>query len=124
LRLEDFRGKYAVVVFYPLNVERRGTSYADLLRDGWGPLGRDDRVRLLVVGPAPGPQTLRDYQARHPLPGAWGYLESRPGKRNQTMVDYGVDSVPQVFLVGPDGTVLARSQDIKGISSLAAGWVK
>jgi hypothetical protein len=51
---------------------------------------------------------LRAYQAAHPLPGVWGYLESRPGARSRALADYGVDRLPQGLLVGPDGAVVAR----------------
>jgi hypothetical protein len=111
VRLEDFLGRYTPVVFSPLRVPDPSPAYARFrraLRDGGEAFARDDRFRLLVVGPADGPQALRDYQAAYPLPGVWGYLESRPGARSRVLADYGADRLPQGLLVGPDGTVVAR----------------
>lgn len=106
--LTDFRGKYVLMDFWATwcgpclaEVPNLEAVYADYAGE------RFEIVGLSLDNTLDLP---RDYHAEHPSPYPQVYL----GKWNEETVTrvYGVQGIPSVWLIGPDGTIIAR--DLRG----------
>lgn len=112
--LTDFRGKYVLMDFWATwcgpclaEVPNIEAVYADYAGE------RFEIVGLCIDNTIDLP---RDYHAEHPSPYPQVYL----GKWNEETAtrDYGVHGIPSVWLIGPDGTIIAR--DLRGEALRAA----
>ncbi len=117
LKLADFRGKYVLLDFWQ---PRRysDTPYPNVVYDAYG---KDERFVMITLNVGtPLDRIKQGVEANH-LGWIQGYFEEEP---KTLMEDYGVRDYPAIFLIGPDGKVIARALEGEGIKEAVAKALK
>ena len=109
-RLADFRGKFVLLDFWATwcgpCVEQEPH-----LRAAQEAFGSDNRFVLISLSLDESVGTAKSHVTRHNLNWFQGYL----GQDSRGVKEYGVTTIPQIMLIGPDGKVLAR--DLRGLGN-------
>ncbi|MBI1853365.1 MAG: carboxypeptidase regulatory-like domain-containing protein [Planctomycetes bacterium] len=112
LRLEEFRGRHVLLVFW---CGMDAPRVVDVCRSLAG------ESRLAIVGLVPDAIIS---SAEHPYapPDQRNWTDARLGRWNRSPVrfDYGVRGGPAVFLIGPDGRILAKDLHSDAIAAAVA----
>ena len=101
--LPDYRGRYLLLHFWgPFHAEDRDLGRLDAIRRRYGA----DRLEVLGLCLAADPG-----DARRALAGTqvrWPQVVLLDQGADPILLDYGINSMPNSVLVGPDGTILGR----------------
>jgi beta-lactamase regulating signal transducer with metallopeptidase domain/thiol-disulfide isomerase/thioredoxin/protocatechuate 3,4-dioxygenase beta subunit len=109
LSLADFRGRYVLLDFWATwcipCLEQEPS-----LKSAYDAFGKDPRFAMVSLSLDEGIEAPRAYLAKRELRWTQGFL----GAWSTTRVpaDYGVRGIPSIWLIGPDGRVLAK--DLRG----------
>jgi thiol-disulfide isomerase/thioredoxin len=105
LRLADFRGKYVLLDFWatwcgPCVGE---TPY---LKATYKAFGANDRFAMISLSLDDQAAAPKQFAGQHDIKWIQGFL----GKWSDSKVTplYGVEGIPSIFLIGPDGKIIAR----------------
>lgn len=103
LRLSDFKGKYVVLDFWatwcgPCKVELPG------LRKLQEKFGSDNRFALVSLSLDKDSEVLRKFVEKEKLNWSHGIVVDRT--KTDVPKAYGVEGIPAVFLIGPDGKII------------------
>jgi peroxiredoxin len=105
LKLNDYRGKHVVLSFWATWVK---PCLADVphLKSVHDHFGKTGKVAVISLSMDDDPDTTRDYLKRSPLPWTQAFLDD--AQRAEVAGAYGVDTVPAVFLIDPEGRIVAK----------------
>jgi thiol-disulfide isomerase/thioredoxin len=117
LDLGDFRGKYVLLDFWatwcgPCVAE---TPY---LKETFDAFGHDERFAMIGLSLDKSKDAPKSYVEKNGLQWTQGFL----GDWAKTKIpeDYGVNGIPSIWLIGPDGMIIAKDLRGKGIKKAVA----
>ena len=115
LKLSDFRGRWVLLDFWATTC---GPCLEEIpnLRDTLDTVRPMGRLTILGLSLDERPEVARKYVQKQAIPWAQAWVGDDAGRR--VLENYPGIGIPQFWLIGPDGTVLAR--DMRGAGIKAA----
>lgn len=107
MKLEDFKGKYVLLDFWATwcGPCRGETPQLKAVYDAFG---KDDRFVMIGLSMDEKVDAPKKYVQNNGMKWVQGFLGQ--GTTNQTVSDlYGVRGIPSIWLIGPDGKVIAKN---------------
>jgi peroxiredoxin len=109
IKLSDHKGKYVLLDFWATWC---GPCVAETphLKEAHAAFGNDPRFVMIGLSLDPKEDAPRDYARKNDL----GWTQAFLGEWSKTAVPkaYGITGIPSMWLIGPDGTVIAK--DLRG----------
>jgi peroxiredoxin len=105
VRLTDYRGKFVLLDFWATWCGPC-LEQTPHLKSAYEAFGKDDRFTMIGLSLDQSKEAPRLYADKESLPWIQGFL----GEWSSTKIpdDYGVRGIPSIWLIGPDGTILAK----------------
>ncbi|BDU78539.1 TlpA disulfide reductase family protein [Mesoterricola sediminis] len=111
--LADFRGRYVLLDFWGTwcgwCVKELPTTHAVYAKF------KDKGLEILSVAKEAKAETVAAFRRKPGFPMPWrhGLLDERPGHKDPMVEAYGVTGYPSLFLIGPDGRLVAKGAALR-----------
>jgi peroxiredoxin len=103
LKLSDFKGRYALVDFFSTRSSPEANDIPALKAAATAFVG-DDRLVMIGIGLG-SPEEMRQFTQKNGL--TWTAATLDP--KQPTLHTFGIRNLPSIWLIGPDGKVLAKN---------------
>jgi thiol-disulfide isomerase/thioredoxin len=114
------RGQYVLLDFWATWCESCVSSFQELGKIHER-LGRDGRVTILSLNLDEDPVAAGEMVQRKKLSWRQGTLGIRAADRDEILSRYAIGIVPTYILIGPDGKLIQRSDDLQVITQALSG---
>jgi peroxiredoxin len=104
LSLQDLRGRYVLIDFWAVWC-KLCQAQEPHLKQVWQEFGKRDDFVMLGLCLGDNPKLIREFVSAHEIPWPQGMLQD--SFSNVVAEHYGVTSLPQILLIGPDGKAVA-----------------
>jgi peroxiredoxin len=117
LRLADFRGKFVLLDFWATWC-RPCVHETPFLKAAYKSFGANDHFAMISLSLDADPAVPMAFARKNEIPWTQGFL----GEWSKSAVTplYGVEGIPSIFLIGPDGKIIARDLREEAISAAVA----
>jgi thiol-disulfide isomerase/thioredoxin len=115
LNLADFRGKFVLLEFWATwcGPCRENEPFLKAVHAAFGKDGRFVLIGLSLDDAVEAPR-------RHVASEGLKWLQGFVGQHSRAALDYGVTSIPQIMLFGPDGKIIATGLNGRSIEAVVA----
>jgi peroxiredoxin len=114
-KLSDLRGKVVLVHFYAADHSPALVPEFASLKKVWDGLGKDPRFTMLSCSLDAKPDAPKRFLAKHPA--TWPQVYVGDWQKTEVPREWNVNRFPSLYLVAPDGKLLARDLTFDGLEA-------
>ena len=117
MKLEDYRGKYVLLDYWATWCTPCIAEMPDL-KEVYETFGKDGRLVMIGLSLDEEAHAPKKFVAERGIP--WVQVSLGAGSESSAAKNYGVQTIPATFLIGPDGKIIATGMRGKQIKEIVA----
>lgn len=117
MKLEDYRGKYVLLDYWATWCTPCIAEMPDL-KEVYETFGKDGRLVMIGLSLDEEAHAPKKFIAERGIP--WVQVSLGAGSESSAAKNYGVQTIPATFLIGPDGKIIAKGMRGKQIKEIVA----